>query len=173
MPYTPCYLIKYINLYTDQDVEISDEISPNTSELKTNEKSIDYRSINLIGKVSAGNPCYAYEEIINTYKIPSNILCPSKNYFILEVKGDSMNKIYPPGDLILIESTNLVNNDDIVIAVIDDEATCKKINFSPNEIILTPQSTNPIHQVQIYKDINVHILGKVLGKLSDYIRKDE
>ena len=34
-------LIKYINLYTDQDVEISDEISPNTSELKTNEKSID------------------------------------------------------------------------------------------------------------------------------------
>lgn len=166
-------LIKYINLYTDQDVEISDEISPNTSELKTNEKSIDYRSINLIGKVSAGNPCYAYEEIINTYKIPSNILCPSKNYFILEVKGDSMNKIYPPGDLILIESTNLVNNDDIVIAVIDDEATCKKINFSPNEIILTPQSTNPIHQVQIYKDINVHILGKVLGKLSDYIRKDE
>lgn len=84
-----------------------------------------------------------------------------------------MNKIYPPGDLILIESTNLVNNDDIVIAVIDDEATCKKINFSSNEIILTPQSTNPIHQVQIYKDINVHILGKVLGKLSDYIRKDE
>ena len=72
-------LIKYINLYTDQDVEISDEISPNTSELKTNEKSIDYRSINLIGKVSAGNLCYAYEEIINTYKIPSNILCPSKN----------------------------------------------------------------------------------------------
>ena len=51
-----------------------------------------------------------------------------------------MNKIYPPGDLILIESTNLVNNDDIVIAIIDDEATCKKINFSPNEIILTPQS---------------------------------
>ncbi|XZH90637.1 S24 family peptidase (plasmid) [Clostridium perfringens] len=126
-----------------------------------------------MGKVSAGNPCYAYEEILDSFNIASKLLCPSKDYFILGVKGDSMNKLYSPGDLILIESTNLVNNDDIVIAIIDDEATCKKINFSPNEIILTPQSTNPIHQVQIYKDINVHILGKVLGKLSDYIRKDE
>ncbi|XZI27600.1 S24 family peptidase (plasmid) [Clostridium perfringens] len=154
-------------------MEYSSEISANIIKFKTKESNIDYRSINLIGKVSAGNPCYAYEEILDSFNIASKLLCPSKDYFILGVKGDSMNKLYSPGDLILIESTNLVNNDDIVIAIIDDEATCKKINFSPNEIILTPQSTNPIHQVQIYKDINVHILGKVLGKLSDYIRKDE
>ncbi|MBQ8997279.1 MAG: helix-turn-helix domain-containing protein [Clostridium sp.] len=166
-------LIEHISLYNKDDLEISDEISPNIIEFKTKEKNIDCRQINLIGKVSAGNPGYAYEEIINSFDIPSKLLCPSKDYFILKVKGDSMNKLYSPGDLILIESTNVVSNDDIVIAIIDDEATCKKINFFPNEIVLTPESTNIIHQPQIYKDIDVHILGKVIGKLSDYMEKDE
>lgn len=166
-------LIEYINLYDKKDIEIDNEISPDIIEFKTKEKKNEYRSIDLIGKVSAGNPCYAYEEIIDSFNIPSKVLCPSKEYFILKVKGDSMNKLYSPGELILIESTNLVSNDDIIIAIIDEEATCKKVHFCTNEIILTPQSTNPLHKVQTYKTIDIHILGKVLGKLSDYIRKDE
>lgn len=156
------------NLYNE---EYSSEISSNIINFRDKEKNINYRSINLLGKISAGNPCYAHEEIIDSFNIPSNLLCPSKDYFILKVKGDSMNKLYSPNDLILIERTNLVNNDDIIIAIIGEEATCKKIHFSPNEIILTPQSTNPVHQVQIYKYIDIHILGKVLGKLSDYIKE--
>ncbi|HDO9489559.1 TPA: helix-turn-helix domain-containing protein [Clostridioides difficile] len=162
-------LIEHINLYNQQDLEISDEISPNVIKFKTKKSDIDYRSINLIGKVSAGNPCYAFEEILDSFNIPSNLLCPSKDYFILEVKGDSMDKLYSPGDLLLIESTTLVSNNDIIIAIIDDEATCKKVHFCPNEIVLIPQSNNPAHKIQRYKPINVHILGRVLGKLSNYI----
>lgn len=153
--------------------EYSNEISANIIEFNTKETNNKYRSIDLIGKVSAGNPCYAFEEIINSFNIPSKLLCPSKDYFILEVKGDSMDMLYSPGDLILIESTSFVNNDDIIIAIIDEEATCKKVHFSPNEIVLIPQSNNPIHKIQTYNPINVHISGKVLGKLSDYIKKDE
>lgn len=165
-------LIKYINLYNDQDVEISEEISSDIINFKPNEKNIEYRSINLIGKVSAGNPCYAFEEILDSFNIPSNLLCPSKDYFILKVKGDSMNKLYSPGELILIESTTLVDNNDIIIAIIDEEATCKKVHFYPNEIALIPQSSNPLHKVQTYKPIDVHISGKVLGKLFDYIKNE-
>lgn len=84
-----------------------------------------------------------------------------------------MNKLYSSGELILIESTTLVDNNDIIIAIIDEEATCKKIHFYPNEIALIPQSSNQLHKVQTYKPIDVHISGKVLGKLSDYIKKDE
>lgn len=166
-------LIDHINIYNQQDLEISKEISSDIIEFKPKEKSIEYRSINLIGKVSAGNPCYAYEEIIDSFNIPSKLLCPSKDYFILKVQGDSMNKLYSPDELILIESTPLVSNDDIVIALIDEEATCKKIHFSFNEIALIPQSTNPLHKVQIYDPTNVQILGKVLGTLSNYIRKKD
>lgn len=158
------------NIYTE---EYSSEISPDITNFKIKKKYIKYRSINLIGKVSAGNPCYAHEEIISSFHIPSKLLCSSKNYFILKVKGDSMDKLYPPGELILIESTSLVSDDDIVIAIIDEEATCKKVKFSPNEIVLIPQSYNPLHKSQTYNPINVHISGKVLGKLSDYIKKDE
>ena len=165
-------LIKYMNLYNDQDVEISEEISSDIIDFKPKEKNIEYRSINLIGKVSAGNPCYAFEEILDSFNIPSNLLCPSKDYFILKVKGDSMNKLYSPGELILIESTTLVDNNDIIIAIINEEATCKKVHFYPNEIALIPQSSNPLHKVQTYKPIDVHISGKVLGKLFDYIKNE-
>lgn len=165
-------LIEHINLYNQQDLEISEEISSDIINFKSKEKNIEYRSIDLIGKVSAGNPCYAYEEILDSFNIPSKLLCPSKEYFILKVKGDSMNKLYSPGELILIESTTLVNNDDIIIAIIDEEATCKKVHFYPNEIALIPQSSNPLHKVQTYKPIDVHISGKVLGKLFDYIKNE-
>ncbi|MBS6503719.1 MAG: helix-turn-helix domain-containing protein [Clostridium sp.] len=156
-------LIEHINLYNQQDLEISEEISSDIINFKSKEKNIEYRSIDLIGKVSAGNPCYAYEEILDSFNIPSKLLCPSKEYFI---------KLYSPGELILIESTTLVNNDDIIIAIIDEEATCKKVHFYPNEIALIPQSSNPLHKVQTYKPIDVHISGKVLGKLFDYIKNE-
>lgn len=161
------------NLKEEFSEEYSNEISANIVEFKTKETNNEYRSIDLIGKVSAGNPCYAYEEILDSFNIPSKLLCPSKEYFILKVKGDSINKLYSPGELILIESTTLVNNDDIIIAIINEEATCKKVHFYPNEIALIPQSSNPLHKVQTYNPIDVHISGKVLGKLSDYIKKNE
>lgn len=164
-------LIEHINVYNNQDIEASDEISPNIIKFKPKEKKTEYRSINLIGKVSAGNPCYAFEEILDSFNIPSKLLCSSKDYYILKVKGDSMNKLYSPGELILIESTTLVSNDDIIIAIIDEEATCKKVRFCHDEIVLIPQSTNPLHKVRTYNPINVHISGKVIGKLSDYIKK--
>jgi len=153
--------------------EYSNEISPDIIKFKTKEKKTEYRSIDLIGKVSASNPCYAYEEILDSFNIPSKLLCPYKEYFILKVKGDSMDKLYYPCELILIEITTLISNDAIIIAIINEEATCKKVYFCPNEIVLIPQSTNPLHKIQTYNPIDVHISGKVLGKLSDYIKKDE
>jgi repressor LexA len=162
-------LIEYINLYNKQDTEIAENISPDIIEFKPKEKNTKYRLINLIGKVSAGNPCCAYEEIMDSFKVPSKLLCTSKDYFILKIKGDSMNELFDNGELILVEKTTLANNDDVVITIIDGEATCKKIHFCHNEIVLIPQSTNPVYKDQTYKPINVHILGKVLGKLSDFI----
>ena len=81
-------LLNFIN--STYNEEYSSDITPIIN-LKPKEEKIKYRSIVLIGKVSAGNPCYAYEEIIDTIKIPSKYLCSSKNYFALKISGWFVN----------------------------------------------------------------------------------
>lgn len=164
-------LIDYLNTYNKNlKEEFSDDITPNVIQFTPKEKN-DYRAIDIIGKVSAGNPCYAYEEIVGHINIPKKHLCDSKDYFILEIKGDSMNKLFNPGDLILVEKTNLINNNDIIVALIENEATCKKINFCLDEIALIPQSSNPIHKTKFYKPNDIHISGKVIKNISDYYKE--
>lgn len=160
---------------TNLKEEYSTEICSNIIEFKAKEKDIDYTTIDWVGKVSAGNPCYAYEEILGEIDIPSKYLCSSKNYFILEINGDSMNELFNNGELILVEKNSFVQNNDIIIAFIHDEegALCKKVEFHSNEISLIPLSTNPIHKIKTYSSSEVYVLGKVLGKVSDFIPKNE
>lgn len=157
------------------DSEIADEISPNVIDFNKvkKKKKVNYRDINYSGKVSAGSPRISFEVILDTFKINSDLLCDSKEYFILKIAGDSMNKLFDYDDYILVEKTSYVANDDLVIAFINDESTCKKILFDNDEIHLIPLSTNPKHKIQVYNLDEVYICGKVLGKLSDYIEKDE
>ena len=160
----PCKVNNPINL----DIEPATEISPAIIKFPKKETS-QYRTINVVGKVSAGNPCYAYEEIINTIKIPSKYLCNSKNYFALHVQGDSMNKLFADGTLILIEQGSFALDSSIVIALIDTESTVKKIKFNTDTIDLIPQSTNPIHKVQTYQKGEVAVLGTVLGPIDKFL----
>lgn len=153
------------------DLEIADQLTPNIIQIQDEiEKlNVDTRCIPLIGKISAGNPCFAYEEIIDTFNIKSSELYINKEYFILRVNGDSMNKLFNNGELILVEQGSVVYDNDLVIALIGDDATFKQIKLSSDEIDLIPKSSNPTHQIQTYKRENVQILGKVLGSLSDFI----
>lgn len=156
------------NFCQKQNIEIADELSPNIIKFPKKETS-QYRTINVVGKVSAGNPCYAYEEIIDAIKIPSKYLCSSKNYFALKISGDSMNKIFDDGTLVLIEQGSFALDSSIVIALIDTESTVKKIKFNTDTIDLIPQSTNPIHKVQTYQKGEVAVLGTVLGPIDKFL----
>lgn len=154
---------------TNYNQEISNEIAPNIIKFPEKEP-IDYTTINIAGEVSAGNPCYASEEIIGTVKIPSKYLCNSKTYFALKIKGDSMNKLFAVGSLVLIEQCNYVSDSNIVIAfVTNEEATIKRIKLNTQTIDLIPESTNPKHKIQTYNKNEVYICGKVLGSIDDFI----
>lgn len=162
-------LLDLINSSKNLDIEIADEISPNIIKFLEKE-SITYRNINIVGKVSADNPCYASEAIEDIVKIPSKYLCNSKNYFALEVVGDSMNKIFNNGTLVLIEQGNYAPNYSLVIAITNnEEATIKKIKINKNTIDLIPESTNPKHHVQTYPKGEVAVLGTVLGPLDNFL----
>lgn len=156
----------------DFNTEISSEIAPSISKFNNSSKK-NIISVPLVGSIAAGIPCYANENISEYFNVNGNKLCSSKNYFILKIKGDSMNKLFADKELILVEQTNSANNLDLIIAFLPDseEATFKRIKTYPGSstINLIPESNNPIHQIQTYSLNDLFIIGKVIGPLSDYL----
>ncbi|WP_133016470.1 S24 family peptidase [Clostridium cuniculi] len=156
----------------DFNTEVSSEITPSLSNLNRSSKK-KILSVPLVGEVAAGIPCYATENISEYFNINGNKLCSSKNYFILKLKGDSMDKLFDDKELILVEQTNSANNLDLVIVFLpnNEEATFKRIRFLPDSqtVNLIPESNNPIHKTQTYSLNDLFIIGKVIGPLSDYL----
>jgi len=119
----------------------------------------DLIDVPLIGKVTAGEPILAQENIESVFSLPKEML-PDAEVFMLSVKGDSMiNAGIFSGDYVLVQSTNTAENGDIVVALLDDEATIKRFYKETDYIRLQPE--NPSMAPIIVKDLK--ILGKVVG----------
>ncbi len=116
--------------------------------------------IPLIGKVSAGQPAYAEENIEDYFPVPLNFVNSNKQLFMLRVNGESMIEVgIEDGDLLIVEETNSARNGDVVVACIDDEATVKTFYRETNRFRLQPEN----HLLQpIYTD-HMEILGKPIG----------
>ncbi|MBB6521570.1 transcriptional repressor LexA [Pseudoteredinibacter isoporae] len=95
---------------------------------------IEQQGIPLVGRVAAGNPILAAENIEDYCDIPSSFFHPSAD-FLLKVHGESMRDVgILDGDLIAVHKTERVHNGQIIVARIDDEVTVKryeKINNQP------------------------------------------
>lgn len=115
--------------------------------------------IPLIGKVTAGQPILAIENIEETYPLPTELVGEEET-FMLTVQGDSMmNAGILDGDLIIVRVQRLANNGDIIVAMIDDEATVKRFYKEHDRIRLQPE--NPAYDPIFSRDVT--ILGKVIG----------
>lgn len=116
-------------------------------------------SIPVVGTVAAGQPILAQQNIENYFPIPSEYV-PKGETFILKVKGDSMIKagIFS-GDNLLVERCSTATNGEIIVALIDDEATVKTFYKEKNHIRLQPENDtmSPI----IVE--TCEIIGKVFG----------
>lgn len=124
------------------------------------------KEVPLYGSISAGLPIemIAVDDYI---EIPSNIANTYPSAFLLEVKGDSMNKLLPTGTYALIEPCQEVENGTVAAVAINGyEATLKRFHKLSNGIVLEPESYNPEHSTQLY-DCNEIDCGdiKILGKL--------
>lgn len=92
-------------------------------------------------------PIFAEENIETEIEISTKIAKSHEKYFFLRADGDSMNrKEILPGDLVLIRETNIAKNGDIVVALINDEATLKEYRYEGHSIYLIPHSDNPRHK---------------------------
>jgi len=121
--------------------------------------------IPVVGKISAGLPILANENIERYEFAPSSLINKNFTYFYLTVTGDSMNRKFNDGDIVLVQQQSDLENDEIGVFLIDDEATVKKYKTQNDLIILEPMSNNPIHTVQIYnpKEKSIKIIGKVIS----------
>jgi len=119
--------------------------------------------IPVLGRISAGLPLYA-EENIEGYIMEE--LNGDDEYFALRVKGDSMNAAHIfEGNLLIVRQQDIVENGEIAVVMINGEdATVKRFYRKDKIVTLMPQSTNPEHMPQIYDTtkVSVRIIGKVI-----------
>ena len=131
------------------------EILDDTFNLTRREMS----NVPLLGRVAAGEPILAIENIENYFPIPVDML-PNKETFILTVQGESMiNAGIFDGDYVLVEKENTARNGDMVVAMIEEGATVKTFYKEDGVFRLQPENDNldPIILAE------VEILGKVIG----------
>ena len=113
----------------------------------------------IVGRVTAGMPILAVENIEDSFPLPIDFVGNSES-FMLKVRGDSMiDAGILDGDLVLVKKQNTAENGDIVVALIEDEATVKKFYKEKGFIRLQPQ--NQFMQPIIVPTCS--ILGKVVG----------
>ena len=120
------------------------------------------RSIPLVGRVTAGQPILAIENIEDYLVLPQSMVGRDE-MFCLRVQGESMIDagIYD-GDILVIRQQNTADNGEIVVAMIEDEATVKRIFYEKNRVRLQPENPtmSPIYAQEV----------TVLGKVTDLIR---
>ena len=117
-------------------------------------------NIPIVGKITAGLPILATENIEDTFPIPLEYIKHDKELFMLRVSGQSMVNVgIRDNDLAIIESAQNAVNGDIVVALIDDSATIKRFFKEKDHIRLQPENDtmDPI----LVDDCN--ILGKLVG----------
>lgn len=101
----------------------------------------------LLGTIACGTPILAEENIEAEFSVSVKLAKPPGRYFLLKAKGDSMDrKGINDGDLVLIRQQDFADNGDIVVALIDDEATIKEIKINIDNVLLLPCSSNKEHK---------------------------
>ncbi|EJP6471329.1 transcriptional repressor LexA [Clostridium botulinum] len=122
-------------------------------------------NVPIVGTITAGNPILAIENIEDVFPLPIDYVKNTKDLFMLKVSGESMIEAgILDGDLAIIEKTDSANNGDIVVALIDNEATLKRFFKESSYIRLQPEnkSMEPI----ILE--NCKVLGILVGIYRKY-----
>jgi repressor LexA len=124
-------------------------------------------NIPLVGKITAGEPIFAEENVEDFFPIPLDyISSTASELFMLEVKGNSMiNAGIYDGDYVIAQKQNYAYNKDIVIALLEDGGTVKRFFKEKNFFRLQPE--NPDMEPIITSEIQ--ILGKVIGLYRKFV----
>lgn len=128
------------------------------------DKKVNFKSVPFVGNITAGSPILAVESVEEYIPLSADMF-KSNDLFMLSVTGESMKEagIFN-GDVIIVNRQNYAENGDIVVALIDNEATVKRFYKAKDHYVLHPE--NSAMQDIIVNDVT--ILGIVDGLLRKY-----
>ncbi len=157
----------YLRRMEEKGVIRRDPTKPRALEIlegRENLRSEETVTVPLLGRVAAGQPLLAVENHDSVLPLPS-IFFGEGELFMLTVRGDSMIEAgIHEGDIVVVRRQPVANNGDIVVALIEDEATVKTFYRENSNIRLQPE--NRLLDPIIVKEVS--ILGKVVGLLRKY-----
>ncbi|WP_017464426.1 LexA family transcriptional regulator [Staphylococcus epidermidis] len=128
-------------------------------------ETLPVKKIPVVSKISAGLPIYSEENLVDYIYFATNKLNSDKEEIGLKVSGDSMDKIFQDGDIVVVEKDSIVENGQLGVVMVNGyNATVKRIRYNKSQIILIPESNNPEHLPQVYgEDDEVKIIGRVVA----------
>lgn len=124
----------------------------------------------IVGEAPAG-PLLAAEENLQGWVRIGRSRMPAGRLFLLRVRGDSMNRAavhdrkIEDGDLVLVRQTPSAETGDIIVALIDGQATIKRLKRGPHYLVLRPDSNNPAHNPFVVDHLDVQ--GVVIDVIKD------
>jgi repressor LexA len=123
---------------------------------------IDHAGIPILGRISAGGPLFAQENIEGRLGVEQ--LMRSQPDFALRVQGDSMRDAgILPGDVVLVRRTPDPHDGEIVVALIGDEATIKRLRRLRDRVELRPENPAYAPIIVTPESPPLRILGRVVG----------
>jgi len=130
------------------------------------ESEIGY--VPIIGKVAAGEPIFASENIEGMLAVDDSFL-PTKKVFALKVKGDSMkNAGILNGDYVLARRQHSAESGEIIVFIIGDEITVKRYDSEGDKVYLIPENEEYETRMIMRTSSELQIAGKVVGLLRKY-----
>ncbi len=134
-------------------------------EIDQNSGTEKMRRVPILGKVTAGQPILAVENYDGYVDFPATMAHDKANLFALRVMGESMIEAgILDGDIVVVESKRYADDGEIVVAMIEDEATVKRFYHEPDRIRLQPAN----HTMEPIYSRDVTILGKVVANFRFY-----
>ena len=120
-------------------------------------------AVPIVGTVAAGHPIFAQENITGEVLVEASVVGSGK-CFALYARGDSMiNAGINDGDLIIVRRQPIAEDGDIVIALLDDEATVKRLKIENELIELVPENPR-LKPIRVKPEDELRILGKLVGR---------
>ena len=127
------------------------------------EDSTIYRQVPIIGRVAAGSPIMAIENMEGNLIIDPSFAKRNDDSFALKVKGDSMiDAGIFEGDMVIVSPSSEVNTNDIAVAMINGEVTVKTLIKKNNQLTLQPQN-NKYKPINVSEEDEFKLVGKVVG----------
>ena len=135
---------------------------------KVQQTDTEVSYVPIIGKVAAGEPIFASENIDGMLAIDDNFLS-TKKVFALKVQGDSMKNVgILDGDFVLARRQHTAEPGEIVVFIVGDEITVKRFDTKGDKVYLIPENDEYETRIVEKKSSELQIAGKIVGIMRKY-----